>query len=108
MKKPRTLYRVRFQDKGDEKPLTVVCETFHPSEIFGLVTLEDLVIDSGPKLVVLPDEDEVAKRYKNTERLHLPFHVLVSVEEFQEEVEGAELHVIGDGPAPDEHRPTDG
>ena len=83
----RKLYRIKFQEKSTESALSVVCETFNPSEIFGLVTLEDLVIKEASSLVVLPDEDEVAKMFKNTEKLHLPFHALLSVEEFYEDTD---------------------
>lgn len=84
MGKQRKLYRVKFQERG-EKPTTVVVERFGPSDHFGLVCLEGFVFFDQTKFVVLPEEDETRKRFAKTDRLHLPFHVLLSIEEFFEE-----------------------
>lgn len=91
MSRRKTLYRVKFQEKRepsakpDQGPTTVVVESFKPSEHFGLVCLEKFVFPEQTKLVLLPDEDENRKRFGKTDRLHLPYHVLLSVEEFHED-----------------------
>lgn len=85
MSKRRKLYRVKFQERNEKSPLTVVVEHFSPSEHFGLVCLEKFVFFDQTKFVLLPEEDETRKRFAKTERLHLPYHGLISVEEFFED-----------------------
>lgn len=85
MGKRRKLYRVKFQERHEKQPTTVVVESFGPSDHFGLVVLESFVFFDQTKFVVLPEEDETRKRFAKTERLHLPYHVLLSVEEFHED-----------------------
>lgn len=85
MNKKRKLYRVKFQERNEKSPTTVVVEQFSPSEHFGLVCLEKFVFFDQTKFVLLPEEDETRKRFSKTERLHLPYHGLISVEEFYED-----------------------
>lgn len=84
----KTLYRVKFQEKDDDKPITVVVRYFSPSDFLGLVTLEDFVFEKEAKLVLMPGEDETRKRFESTHKLHLPYHALLSVEEFYEDDKG--------------------
>ena len=85
MSKGRKLYRVKFLEKGESESTTVVVETFEQSEHLGLVTLAGFVFKDQTKLVLLPEEDAIRKRFAKTHRLHIPYHVLLSVEEFTEE-----------------------
>ncbi len=85
MSKKRRLFRVKFQERHEKAPITVVVESFAPSEHFGLVCLEKFVFFDQTKFVVLPEEDETRKRFSKTERLHIPYHGLISVEEFDED-----------------------
>lgn len=85
VKTRRKLFRVKFQERTEKQPTTVVVESFGPSDHFGLVCLEKFVFFDQTKFVVLPEEDETRKRFGKTERLHLPYHVLLSVEEFFED-----------------------
>lgn len=84
-KSRRKLFRVKFQERNEKQPMTVVVESFTPSDYFGFVSLEKFVFFDQTKFVVLPEEDEIRKRFGKTERLHLPYHVLLSVEEFLED-----------------------
>lgn len=78
----RRLFRVKFYEKADKSVTTVVVERFSPSEYIGLVTLDGFVFFDQTKFVVLPEEDEARKRFAKTEKLHIPYHALASVEEF--------------------------
>ena len=85
MAKGKRLYRIRFQEKGEKEPIAVTVASFGPSDYFGLVCLSDFVFRDASKLVVTPGEDEAKKRYEGTDKLHLPYHVLLSVEEYFED-----------------------
>jgi hypothetical protein len=81
----RKLFRVKFHERHEKQPTTLVCERFSSSEFGGFVTLDGLIFYDQTRFIVLPEEDETHKRFAHTERLHLPFHVLLSVEEFVED-----------------------
>lgn len=83
------LYRVRFMDRPvDEKPqpIEVLVKAVGPSEFFGLVCLEGLVFEepgrTPGKTLILPEEEAIRKRFGRSERLHLPYHNIIFVEEF--------------------------
>jgi hypothetical protein len=83
--KQRRLYRVKFQEPGEKASTVVVVEKVGPSDLPGMVALEGFVFFDQTRFVVLPDEDETRKRFGKTERLYLPYHVLLSIEEFLED-----------------------
>jgi len=108
----KVLYRVKFReydprelrgtahtggsgaDSGASGVVEVICQTVRPSELFGLVALEGLVFRDSTRFVILPDEDAARKRFGKSERLHVPYHNLLLVEEFADEVDVRKLPFI--------------
>lgn len=84
-KESERLYRVRFNSKDGKDPSEVTVKNVYPSDFMGLVTLEGFVFKDQTKMVILPEEDEIRKRFNKTERLHIPYHQLVFVEEYNEQ-----------------------
>ena len=82
-KKREILFRVRFLHREEPKFLEVVVKSVQPSQFTGLLTLQDFVFHDQAKHVILPSEDEARKRFSRTHRLHIPFHNIVSIEEFE-------------------------
>lgn len=86
MSKPRQkLYRVRFQTRDDKKPFEVVVRSVGSSEFIGLLALEGFVFTDTTKHVILPTEDEARKRFGDIEKLHVPYHNILFIEEFYEQ-----------------------
>ncbi len=81
-KKEKLRYRVRFHDGDPQKPRELVVNEVRSSEFIGLVTLDGMVFSDQTKQIVLPDEEAAQKRFGKTERLHIPYHNLLFVEEF--------------------------
>ncbi len=79
------LYRVRFQNKEDSKIFEVVVRSVESSEFLGLVMLSEFVFSDQTKQVILPAEDEARKRFSKINRLHIPYHSLIFIEEFDQE-----------------------
>ncbi|MFK7825362.1 MAG: DUF1820 family protein [Oligoflexales bacterium] len=79
------LYRVRFQSKDDKQPLEVVVKSVGSSEFLGLLSLEGFVFSDQTKQVILPTEDEARKRFSKINRLHIPYHNILFIEEFHQE-----------------------
>ena len=82
-KSAKTLYRVRFMTKDETRPIEVVVKKVVSSEFLGLIMLEEFIFNDSQHHVVLPAEDRVRKLYTDTKRLHVPYHNIISVEEFQ-------------------------
>ena len=78
----KTLFRVKFQEKKDQKPVEVTVEHVSSSEFMGLITLDNFVFNDSTQQVILPTEDEARKRFGKAERLHIPYHSILSIEEF--------------------------
>lgn len=78
----KPLYRVRFMTKDENKPIEVVVKKVVSSEFLGLIMLEDFVFSDQRQQVILPSEDKMKKQYSDTKRLHVPYHNIISIEEF--------------------------
>ena len=85
MAEPRRLFRIRFTDKVEKKTVTLIAAKVTVSDFFGLIAIEQLVFTNNNKQIVLPEEDSIRKRYATTKRLHVPYHNVVSIEEFVED-----------------------
>ena len=81
-KQTTNLFRVRFQEKKDEKPMEVTVEQVCSSDFIGMITLDRFVFNDLTQQVILPTEDLARKKYGQTERLHIPYHSILSIEEF--------------------------
>lgn len=80
----RRLYRVRFFDQSEKKIVEVLVEKVGASDLVGLVLLEGFVFRDQTKLVILPEEDEARQRFSKTQKLHIPYHAISFVEEFED------------------------
>ena len=84
-KTKHALFRVRFRTRDDKKPFEVVVRSVDSSEFMGLLALEGFVFNDTTKQVILPTEDEARKRFSHIEKLHIPYHNILFIEEFFEE-----------------------
>ncbi|MDE3269573.1 MAG: DUF1820 family protein [Pseudomonadota bacterium] len=81
----RRLYRIKFTDKVEKKTITLIAAKVTVSDFFGLIAIEQLVFANNNKQIVLPEEDSIRQRYAATKRLHVPYHNVISIEEFIED-----------------------
>ncbi len=88
----RTLFRVKFCERESKDTHEVVVTTVSQSEYMGLVVLEGFQFSDSKRAIIMPNEDDAKRRFGNTERLHIPFHNIIYVEEFDEEP--ADLHKL--------------
>ena len=88
----RTLYRVKFCERDSKDAHEVVVSSVSQSEYMGLVVLEGFQFPDQSKAVVSPNEEEARKRFGDTERLHIPFHNIIYMEEFVDRP--ADLHQL--------------
>ena len=81
----RRRYRVKFLEKNAKNPITVTATTVRASEYFGMIAIEGLVFNDHRRHIILPDEDNTRRRFAKTDRLHIPYHNVICIEEFNEE-----------------------
>ncbi len=85
MVESRRRYRVKFLEKNAKNPVTVIATTVQASEYFGMIAIEGLVFNDHRRYIILPDEDNTRRRFAKTSRLHIPYHNVICIEEFNEE-----------------------
>lgn len=81
----RRRYRVKFLEKNAKNPVTVNATAVRASEYFGMIAIEGLVFNDHRRHIILPDEDNTRRRFAKTNRLHIPYHNVICIEEFNEE-----------------------
>ena len=82
-----SIYKVHFKWKEKEVEIRArKLDLTHPY----FVSIKDLVFSKKQKLIIDPSEDEVAKRFGNSEHLMIPFQSVSLIEELPEESEDGE------------------
>jgi len=77
----KTLYRVRFQGKEENKISEITVRYVTSSDIMGCIVLEQIVFQEQSKHLIVPEQAELQKRYQNVNKLHIPYHSLIAIEE---------------------------
>ena len=80
-----TLFKVKFFEKDQEKPMEVLVRHVEPSDFPGLVCFSDFVFKDQTKKIIMPDEDKATKRFKKTKSIHVPYHNILFIEEVDDE-----------------------
>ena len=80
----RKLYRVKFTEKTGNSVVTLIATKVVVSEFFGLIAVENLVFKKSGSDIILPEEDNLRRKYEDTVKLHIPYHNVISIEEFTE------------------------
>ena len=86
------MFRVRFLDRDEKQPIESIVKSVGPSEFFGLVCLDGLVFADSSNGLILPEQEALKRRFGNSQRLHIPYHNIVYVEEFSDNQ--AEVHAF--------------
>ncbi len=77
-----SLYRVHFTWKSKELTLSArSLDLTHPY----FVSIKDLILPSGPKLIINPAEDDLLKAFGEANHVMIPFQTVQLIEEFAEE-----------------------
>ena len=75
----------RFADPADDRTYEIVAKQLYAGDFLGMVTIEGFVWKDQTNYVLLASEEEARKRFGKTDRLHLPYHHIHAIEEFQDE-----------------------
>ena len=71
------IYKVRFKAKEDAKVTEVTVRYVTSSEIMGCIALENFIFREQSKHLIVPKDEDLAKKYHGVKKLHVPFHNLL-------------------------------
>ena len=80
---PDMLYRIRFFNIDDELYELYAKSVYQADNMFGFLTIEDLVFGEDSQIIANPQEDKLRTEFSGTKRLFVPHHSVVMVEEVQ-------------------------
>lgn len=75
----RKLYRVRFLNEG--RIFELYAREVGQGLLFGFVEIADLVWGSKSEVIIDPGEQELRNEFNGVNRLHVPMHAMVRVDE---------------------------
>ena len=79
----RRIYRVIFQNQGEIYEL--FAEGISHGNLFGFVEVEGLLFGERSQLVVDPSEERLRTEFKGVQRLYVPLHSVVRIDEVEKE-----------------------
>jgi hypothetical protein len=75
----RKLYRVRFLNEG--RIFELYAREVGQGLLFGFVEIADLVWGSKSEVIIDPGEQELRNEFNGVNRLHVPMHAMVRIDE---------------------------
>nr|WP_026296424.1 DUF1820 family protein [Thioalkalivibrio sp. ALgr1] len=74
-----TRYRVSFLNQG--KVYEIYAREVYQDELYGFVTVEDLLFGERSQVVVDPSEERLRTEFEGVERFHVPMQALIRIDE---------------------------
>ncbi len=93
----RRVYRVIFNNQG--KVYEIYARRVNSSEMHGFVEVEGLLFGEKTTLVVDPAEEQLKLEFDGVNRIHLPFHAVVRIDEVERDGKGRVLQLAGSADA---------
>ena len=75
----KRIYRVTFVNQG--KVYEVYARGVRHGDLFGFLTVEELVFGERSSVVVDPSEEKIQAEFEGVERTYLPLHSVLRVDE---------------------------
>ena len=75
----RHLYKVVFVNQG--KIYEVYAKSVSHGDLFGFLTVEELVFGERSTVVVDPGEEKIKSEFKDVRRTYLPMHSIIRIDE---------------------------
>ena len=77
----KKLYRVRFLNEG--RIFELYAREVGQGMLFGFVEISDLVWGSKSEVIIDPGEQELRNEFNGVNRLHVPMHAMVRIDEVE-------------------------
>ncbi len=73
------IYKIVFNHQGEV--IELYARSVTQSNLFGFIEIADLVFGARSTLVVDPSEDALKREFDGVERIHVPMHAVVRIDE---------------------------
>ena len=90
------LYRVRFVNRDELYEL--YARRVVQGELYGFVTIEELVFDTATTVVVDPHEERLKREFAGVSRTMVPMHAVVRIDEVEKRGPGRITSIAGGPP----------
>jgi hypothetical protein len=75
----KRVYKVMFMNQG--QVFEIYARRVNHGELFGFITVEELVFGERSTVVVDPSEERIKSEFENVRRTYLPLHSIVRIDE---------------------------
>ena len=94
MTKKTKLYKVIFYNQG--KVYELFAREVGQGGLFGFIEVEKLVFGATTTVVIDPSEDRLRHEFAGVERIHIPMHSVIRIDEVNKEGIGRIVEAEGD------------
>ena len=77
------IYKVIFLSQG--KIYEVFARQVYQSDLYGFITIEELVFGERSKVVVDPSEERLKSEFESVTRSYIPMHNVIRIDEVEKE-----------------------
>ena len=92
-RKRKTYYKITFQQEQEQ--YQVCAREVHSSDLYGLIEIAEFVFPEN-KLVYNPGEERLRKEFSGIERVWIPYHAILRIDEIsdtrEQEIKIVPLH----------------
>jgi len=86
MPEKQHLYKVVFHNQG--QVYEIYARGVGQGGLFGFVEISDLVFGASTSMVIDPSEDRLRQEFEGVERIHIPMHSMIRIDEVRKEGSG--------------------
>jgi hypothetical protein len=78
----QTRFRVTFINQG--KVYEIFAREVYQDQLYGFVTVEDLLFGERSQVVVDPSEERLRHEFEGVQRFHIPLHAVIRIDEVEQ------------------------
>lgn len=79
----KRIYRVSFLGQG--QIYEIYARSINHGDLFGFITIEELVFGERSSVVVDPSEEKIKTEFAGVKRTHLPMHSVLRIDEVEKQ-----------------------
>ena len=95
MATPKRIYRVRFMNEG--KLVELYAREVTQGGLFGFVEIGRLVWGRKSEVIIDPSEQDMRNEFGDVQRIHVPIHAVVRIDEVEKSGPGKIVPLPGSG-----------
>lgn len=96
MSKQKRFFRIFFTCEG--KNYEIYARRIEQSDMYGFITVEDVVFGERSAIVVDPSEESLKNEFSGVKRFMIPYHSVSRIDEVEKGGVGKVVQLKGNGP----------